>query len=210
MIKKLYALLCAISLMTALPAFGMEATYPCDSCQEEKTELTRIAFTSKTKNCDHIICQKCYNEIDKSQNGPIDILASTCACCPYMQRVKNKQCWQMKKSFYIGVEYNTAVSAEFFKTEYPNRVLPSVIDATTQSSNPSIENSTQLHSDNPPMPGNPPITTAFTINNKIKWLGAAGIAVIACYGIYKWWKGEQAQEKNVDDEQDWEKEEQIA
>lgn len=122
--------------MAFLPAFGMEndiadhieITYPCDNCQEEKTELNYIAIEAKTKKCNHIICQKCDDIIGKTQSKPT--VTDTCKYCAYFFHTKNKQCWQNVKSAYTGMEWNTDVSAEYFKTEHTNRALPDIPDTT--------------------------------------------------------------------------------
>jgi hypothetical protein len=137
MIQKLYACV-YIMLIMMLTAFGMEKeiTYPCDFCQKEQTELNYTVVTSKTKTCDHILCQKCHFMIEDSYTKPIDF--DPCTLCSYMLRVKKKECWkELKKPIEIDMQYHSCIKAAYFKKHQPNRALA---DASKEIKNPEPEN----------------------------------------------------------------------
>jgi len=112
---------------TYFDSLGLEqkwnpVTFPCDLCREEKTELDYIEITSKTKKCNHILCEKCYQISAYS----LPSVNYTCSHCSYFSREKGKKYWQTNLSDDTGKAYNTAVSATYFKTEHPNRDLPDI------------------------------------------------------------------------------------
>jgi len=193
-------------------------TYPCDNCQQEKTLLDKVSIRDEGKHCLHFLCKECNNVISTWKKPTNVKVISNCNHCSYFYNQHKKQCWQPTDHRACSNQSATNGRASGIKKQYPIRILPDITDEIAQPNNPSLQNPIQpaqhgpahQNPNNPPMPGNPPIPGNFVIDNKIKWLGAAGIAVVACYGVYKWWKGEEAQEKDIDDEQDWEKKEQTA
>ncbi len=162
-------------------------TYPCDNCHEEKAVLCVL---DKTR-CHHILCNVCNNEIMDWDKPAVDKIWWDCNHCSYFYHEKNKLCTQTEKNYY-GFYNSGTKEAKSLKNQYPTRILPDVTDASIFPENPFQQEPIRQNPDN----------TDFVVSNKIKWFGAASIAIIACYGVYKWWTGEDAQEKDTDNEQE--------
>jgi hypothetical protein len=195
MIKKIYSLLCIISLIIALPAFGMQRvprpTYPCDLCQqEEKNDIKYIHLKTTTRECDHILCETCYHHdikylglyfnSDRSDFDKYGVVGN-CIICSRMLEKHNKQCWKDApvKGSDTFVRNGDFQGPDFFITNPPNRVVPPVTPKKDVTNNPPT--------------------------NKIKLLGIAGIGAIVCYGVYKiyaWYTKQEPQEKNTDTDEE--------
>jgi len=212
-IKKTIKTLAIIAgLMAALPAFGMD-TYPCDNCHQEKIVLNRRTNynlkTSANYECLHVLCNECNGDIWELQRPQEDKVWWGCPYCSYFFNQQNKQCWLPKNPNAVeAINDARSIGAARFKSQYPNRVLPDITDATLFPRHPRDPQNINQHPQNPAHqnPNNPLIPGNFVIDNNIKWLGIAGVTSVVCYAAYKtytWWKDEDKQEKD-DEIDEWE------
>lgn len=171
MIKKIYTILCALSLFLTLLALGMEndiadhnaTTYPCDLCLQEKSLLNYTEMQRDGIDCLHIFCQNCQETINTSWRKPIeDKVWWSCDYCSYFFNQKNKQCWQIsqKKGFSLAIHGALGLQAQHFKKKYPDRIVSDITDTTLFHSDTQMPDRTLL------------------------WLSAASVAAIACCITY--------------------------
>lgn len=180
MIKQLSAILCAISLIIALPAFGMKkGAYPCDLCgtfnkydhdilYKQGGRLTHYSDQGDFEihsdlGCIHIFCKECERDIRDAipfgwktikENDPI---WWECRYCRYFYHVKKKQCWGEKND-----NFGTQIVAYKIKEQCRNKVFTDITVATIFPQNPKKNNDyiePNLKDPNPltqnPLPQNP-------------------------------------------------------
>lgn len=181
-----------------------EATYPCDNCHQEKSLLNKYNVWDNNTECLHIICQECDNALESWKKPTNKKALPDCQHCHYFYDQKNKKCWKTTQRNSHGSTSSTKLRASYFQKQHPIRILP---DATLiQNPDNPAHIPAPLDPDTPPIP-----TTSITDNNnKLKWLGITCAAGVIFYGVYKayhWWKGEEAQEKYTDEQEDQQKEE---
>ena len=134
--------------MTLLPAFGMEDTYPCDNCQEEKKILSYAESNRDGIACLHIFCEECKNTIDTRWRKPSEgKVWWPCDYCSYFCNEHQKQCWRIseEKGFVLKIQSASGQSAKRFKREHSDRILPEITDETLFRPNPSTDNTIQWY-----------------------------------------------------------------
>jgi len=194
-------------------------TYPCENCHQEKTKLI---YRDKRKTggveCNHVFCQECQNIMKSWQEPTDDKVWWNCKYCSYFYHQKAKQCWQITE--HEGFKsFKSPIHATTIQKMYPDKVVLNITEKTQFPRHPRDHqkvNQPNQDGQNPAQqnPNEPTqLTNRFVINNKIQWLGIAGIAGFVCYGAYKaytWWKSEEKKEHDDNNKQDdWKKEEAI-
>ncbi len=190
MIKKIYAILCAISLFFALPAFGMEnednisdqenTTYQCDFCNKSEPPFRVLNAHGWYIKCHHILCEVCLDAVsfhfNRSKGEFSNKVWWGCHCCSYFHY--HQKSIRLQKTEDKG-------SRPFFPvgTLLNNKDLKDLINEQNVP-NPTNE-----------IPDKPKLLKLLEPNTFI-------IAGFICYGAYKaynWWKGKDEQGNEQED-----------